>query len=268
MKLSLRHRLHRLAGPLLVCLLSIPLISAAQPAPNPQANSSTNAPLPLAKDVLARFVKAIGGETAFAKINSQHLKGKCEMGAQGITGDLEVFAKRPDKLVIKISLPAVGDLIQGFDGKVGWSTNPMTGPMVLDGKMLDQLREQARFDSVLHDPTEFKSMQTTGKTLFEGRDCYQVKLARRSGQETTEYYDVETGLLIGSAEVQETPLGSIAVTAIIGEYKKFGDILFATRLTQKMGPLAQVMSFSTMDFNQVNDSAFVLPEQIKALVKK
>jgi hypothetical protein len=245
--------------------VSLPLLRAAEPTPAPPAN--TNA-LPAAQEILNRFVKEIGGKAAFAKINSQHLTGKCEMGAQGISGKLEVFAKRPDKLVIKISLPGVGDLLQGFDGKVGWSMNPVTGPMVLDGKMLEQLREQARFDSVLHDPEEFKSMETIAKTKFEGKDCYKLKLVRKSGQEATEYYDVDTGLLSGSSEVQETPLGAISVTALSSDYKKFGDILFATRLTQKMGPLAQVMSFDTMEVDQVDDKAFELPDQVKTLVKR
>jgi hypothetical protein len=35
-----------------------------------------------------------------------------------------------------------------------------------------------------------------------------------------------------------------------------------------MGPLAQIMNFSTIDFNKVDDSAFALPDQIKTLVKK
>jgi hypothetical protein len=251
----------------LVCLCATWAALAAEPG-KPGPESTAALPLPEAKDILARFAKEIGGEKAFAKIESQHLTGKCDMGAQGITGDLEVFAKRPDKLVIKITLPAVGDLLQGFDGKTGWSLNPITGPMVLEGKMLDQIREQARFDAVLHDPAEFKSMQTLGKTQFEGKDCYKVKLVRKSGQESIEYYDLETGLLSGSSEVQETPLGAISVTAVISDYKKFGEILFATRLTQKMGPLAQVMSFEKMDLNSVADSAFDLPQQIKALVKK
>jgi hypothetical protein len=237
-------------------------------ATNQASSSATNALLPEAKKVVARFVKELGGEDAFAKINSQHVNGKCDMGAQGITGELEVFAKRPDKLVIKITLPGVGDLLQGFDGKVGWSMNPITGPMVLEGKMLEQIREQARFDSVLHDASDFKSMQTVGKNPFEGKDCYKLKLVRKSGQETIEYYDAQKGLLTGSTEVQETPLGAITVTAVISEYKKFGDLLFATRLTQKMGPLAQVMSFEKMEFNTVPDRAFDLPEQIKALLRK
>jgi hypothetical protein len=140
--------------------------------------------------------------------------------------------------------------------------------MVLEGKALEQSREQARFDAVLHDASEYKSMQTVERTTFEGKECYKLKLVRRSGQEVTEYYQVDTGLLAGSAETQETPLGPIAATAIASDYRKFGDVLFATRLVQKMGPLSQVMTFEKMEFNTVEDAKFDLPEAIKALVKK
>jgi zinc protease len=259
---------------LLLLALAVPIGAgepskpAAEAATTPAAPATPAAPLPKPEDVIARFVQVIGGKQAFDKIQSQHIKGKFDMGGQGITGDLEVFAKRPDKLVIKINLPGIGDLWQGFDGTVGWSLNPATGPMVLEGKMLDQVREQARFDGVLHEASDFKSMETLGREPFEGKTCYKLKLVRKSGQEVTEYYDVQSGLLVGSSEVQETPLGAIAATGLTSDYKKFGDVLFATKLTQKMGPLAQVMTFTSMDFNKVDDSAFDLPDQIKGLAKK
>lgn len=230
--------------------------------------AETPAKTPAAREIMDRFVREIGGAEAFKKIESQHMKGKFEMGGQGITGNLEVFAKRPDKLLIKINMPGVGDLLQGFDGEVGWSLNPVTGPMVLEGKMLAQLKEQARFDAVLHAEGDLKSAKVEGITPFEGKDAYKVKVVRKSGQEAVEYYDVKSGLLVGSSEIQETPLGSIAATGMVSDYKKFGDVLFATRLTQKMGPLAQVMSFDSVEFNTVDDAVFELPEQIKALIKK
>ena len=246
--------------------LPAPMVQAAElakPAAVPPA-----ATLPAAKDVVNRFVREIGGAAAFQRIDSQRMTGRFEMTGQGITGQIEVLAKRPDKMVMKMTLPGMGDMVQGYDGKIGWSLNPVTGPMLLEGKMLDQVREQARFDAVLHPPGEFSAMETVGKAQFEGKDAYQLKLVRKSGQEVTEYYDIQSGLLLGSSELQETPLGSIPVAAVVGEYKKFGDVLFATKLVQKMGPLAQVMTFEKMDLNSVDDSTFELPAQIKALVPK
>jgi zinc protease len=243
-----------------------PGFAAAPADPGPAVESKASAPA--AQEVIARFVREIGGKAALEKVQSQHMTGKFEMSAQGMNGTLEVFAKRPDKVLMKISLPGVGEMIQGFDGKVGWSLTPVTGPMLLEGKMLEQVREQANFDAVLHDASRFKSMQTAGQGQFDGKECYTLKLVKQSGQESTEYYDTKTGLLVGSSEVQETPLGSVPVTGVIGEYKKFGDILFATRLSEKMGPLTQVMTFQTMELNTVDDSVFELPEAIKALTKK
>jgi hypothetical protein len=256
--------------PGLVCTVLIwwPLAVLGEPGRASAPVAATNAPLPAAKEVVARFVKEIGGPAAFAKIDSQHVHGKFDMAGQGITGDLEVFAKRPDKLIIKITVPGIGDVVQGFDGKVGWSMNPMTGPMVLEGKMLEQLREQAQFDSVLHNAAEFKSMELAGRTVFEGKECYQINLVRQSGQPSTEYYDVNTGLLHATAEVQETPLGSIKATGVLSDYKQFGEALFATTITQKMGPLAQVMHFNSVEFNHVDDSVFELPKEIKRLIEK
>lgn len=254
---------------LIVCrgTLGEPASAPAKVEAQPLNGAAVTA-LPKPDEILARFVKELGGKAAFDKLDSQHVLGKFEMSAQGITGKLEVFAKRQDKLLIKINLPALGEMLQGYDGKIGWMVAPMTGPMVLDGKMLEQSREQARFDAVLHAPSEFTSMQTVGRTNFDAKECYQVKLVRQSGQEVNEFYDVKTGLLAGSTELQETPLGNISVTAMTSDYKKFGDLLFATRMTQKMGPMAQVMIFEQMDFNSVADPVFDLPSQVKALTKK
>lgn len=250
---------------LVLCLASATPCAAGEPAP---AASRAAAKLPTAEEVIARFVKEIGGEAAFAKIKSQHLTGKFEMGAQGMNGALEVFAKRPDKLLIKITLPGLGDMLQGYDGKAGWVENPVTGPMLLEGKMLEQLKEQANFDTVLHNAALFKSTQNTGEADFDGKKCYKLKLVKQSGEESTEYYEIASGLLVGSSEVQETPLGAVPVTAVISEYRTFGEIRFATRLTEKMGPLTQVMSFQNMEINNVDDAVFALPESIKGLLKK
>ena len=189
------------------------------------------------------------------------------MPGQGIVGDMEVFAKRPDKTLMKVNIPGIGEVVQGYDGKIGWSVNPVTGPMLLEGKMLEEFREQASFDVDLHDESEFKSMETVEKTVFDGKPCYKLKLVRVSGKEVTEYFEVETGLLAGSTQTQETALGPVVVTGSVSDYKKFGDTLFATKLTQKLGPLTQLMTLESMEFNTVPDSVFELPETIKTLAK-
>ena len=92
--------------------------------------------LPSAKAILERYAKEIGGKEAFAKHTSQHVIGTVEMPAQKISGKMEVFAARPNKLVMKVSLPGLGDVTTGYNGEVGWMNTAVTGPMLLEGKMI------------------------------------------------------------------------------------------------------------------------------------
>jgi hypothetical protein len=232
------------------------------------AEAKKTGKLPTPGEVIARHLEAIGGKDAFARIQSQELQGRFELPAQGIRGELTAQGKRPDKLFIKITLPGLGEMLQGFDGQVGWAINQVTGPMLLEGVQLDQIKEQAQFDSMLHEEEEFKSMETAGIVEFEGKQCYKLKLVRKSGREVTEYYDKETGLLRGTTELQESPFGQVTVTSIAEDYKKFGELLFESKITQKLGPLTQVITVTSMEFNKVDDAVFALPDQIKALLKK
>lgn len=252
----------------LVCLAHLPFDGISAEKPGTPDKAEPAAKLPAASEIISKFVQAMGGKEAYLKIESQHAKGKFEMPAQGISGDLEVFHKRPDRLRIKVNIPGVGDILTGFDGKVGWSVNAAMGPMLLDGKQLEQMRDEADFNAVLHDLNNYKSMETIEVTQFDNKQCYKLKLVKKSGQEVTEYYDLKSNLLIGMVMSQESPLGQMVVTNILAEYKKYNDVLFPTKVTQKMGPIEQTMTMASHELNQVDDSAFELPEQIKALVKK
>jgi len=249
----------------LIAILGV-CITFATSAQTKQTNSESN--LPPAKEIISKFVKTIGGRAAFQKIQSQHMKGKFEMPAQGLSGDLEVFAKRPDKLAVKISLQGLGEILRGYNGAVGWSVDMATGPALLEGKMLEELREQADFDGVLHGEKKYKSMETVAIADFEGARCYQLKLVRNSGNEVNEYFDIKSGLLVGVVLNQETPLGAMLVTATLGDYQETAGVLFARRITQKIGPIEQVMTITSFKENQAPDSAFEVPSEIKPLLKK
>jgi zinc protease len=250
----------------ILVIASTPLAQTEKPAV--VAKPGATAPLPAAKDVIARFIKLMGGKEAFSKIKSQHGKGKFSMPAQGLEGDLEVFALRPNKLLTEMTISGIGKVQQGFDGTVGWSLSVATGPMLQQGKQLQQAAEQAQFDSVLHNATDYKSMENLGEAEFQGRTVYKLKLIKNSDVEVTEYYDKESGMLIGSTSPQETPLGPMMVINLAGDYKRFGDVYFPTKVVQKVGPIEQIMTITSYEFNTVDPKVFELPAEIKTLIKK
>lgn len=229
---------------------------------------TANENLPTAEEILNRFGKEIGGVDTFAEKKSQHAKGAVEMPGQNISGKMEIFATRPNKMIIKMDMAGVGQITTGFDGKVGWMSSPLTGPMLLPEKSVEQMAAQADFDHALHRPEDYKSMEVLGVEEFAGEPCYKLKLVHRTGFETTEYFSKKSGLQKGFESNQESPFGPVNVTTVVAEYKKFDGILMPSKVVQKMSGMEQTLTIDEMEFNTVAASEFEVPEEVKALIAK
>ena len=223
--------------------------------------------LPLARDIVARHVAAIGGEAAYNAVKSVRLRGRFELTGQNISANFEMLAARPSKLLLHVDIPGLGVNESGYDGKVGWSLNPQTGPRLLTGRELDELATDANFDSTLHPASEFKELTTIGRTSYDGRLAFKLRAVFNSGVEQTEYFDAETGLQIGWEASRQTELGVVPTSAILRDYKKFGALMQATTVVQKALFLEQVLHVTTCEYDVVEAKAFDLPASIKALVK-
>ena len=100
---------------------------------------------------------------------------------------------------------------------------------------------------------------------FEGEDCYEVKLVRKSGFTYHEFFSVKTGLLTGVKMNVTSQMGTVPVTTIHSEYKAFGGVMTPTITRQKMMGLESITTIDTMTFDAVDAKAFALPDAIAAL---
>jgi hypothetical protein len=246
------------------------------PAPPPKPDASRDLPaqqadqeraLPSARTIIDRYVEAIGGRKAILAHSSSHLSGTMTVTGSGITGVLDIYGAKPDKSLVKINLGGIGDLFEGFDGINAWSISPMTGPMLTQGKELDEKKFDADFYSDLHDPARYTSMKTVEKMTFEGRPCYKVSLVKKDGGEDIEFFDVATGLKAGAMVTRESQMGPISATQALSDYKKFGELLLPTTMKQSQMGMDQVVKVTSIEFDNVAPSTFDPPAQIKALIK-
>jgi hypothetical protein len=212
-------------------------------------------------------VRAIGGRDAVLRHSSLRAVGTFSMPGQGIAGTVERFAARPDRFREKVSMSGVGEMQLGFDGSVGWMVTPMTGPMVLTGKQLEQLRRDAEFDAALHDPAGYTALETVGQVEFEGRPAYKVRALRTNGDEDFEFFDADNGLLIGSIVTRESPLGTMKATNVMSDYRAFSGLQLPTRQVQRVLGTEQVVTITSVEFGGVEPAAFAPPASILALVK-
>jgi hypothetical protein len=235
-------------------------------APKPSAPAASK-DLPTARAVIDRYIEVAGGREAFLKHNSILLKGKTEVAGKEIGGSMMLATAKPNKMVLIVDLAGI-PIKTGFDGKIGWQVNPLTGPSIMEGAELRDVSRQSDFFAILHDDKSFKSMENLGKTEFEGEECYKLKLTYPDGGDITEFYSVKTGLQKGFMGTQESSLGAITATSVNEENKKFGDLLLPSRVTQKMAGagLSQTMVVESVEFDNVPDSMFEPPAEIRALL--
>ncbi len=223
--------------------------------------------LPDGRAVIDRFVEAIGGKDAILAQGAQHAKGRVEIEAQGISGDMDVYSAPPNKMYTHVAFSGIGSIRAGYNGEVGWMIHPAMGPMVLEGKMLEQTRHQSDATAPLHPETLIASLETMEKTDFEGQPCYKVKVTTRWDEEYFEYFNMESGLLVGIERSQSSPMGEVPATSVVSDYQEFDGVLSPRKTVQRVMGIEQVVTVLELSNIEPADTLFAIPESIKALME-
>jgi len=94
---------------LLILTLSLSLASILVGGePNSQSKSATEAPT--LEQILDKYVEALGGRAALAKVNSRASKGTFTSINLKTKGSLEIYAKAPNKWLMVLLAQGYGNL--------------------------------------------------------------------------------------------------------------------------------------------------------------
>ena len=256
----------------LAAVTAVPPLSAqtskAPPKPaTPKPTAPAEAKLPPAREIIDRHIREVGGRAAILAHSSMRIVGTASMPAAGLSGKLEIFHAKPNKFLQRVSFPGLGEIEEGFDGKVGWSTSALTGPILFDGKQLEERAFDADFYDELKSPERYTSITTLEKTTFEDRPVYKVRLVKKTGGEDVEFYDVETGLKAGGMATRESPMGPMQGTTAYSDYRKYGVLRQPSTMKMTTLNVQMVMSIAVLEYDTVDPAIFTPPPQIKALIK-
>ena len=241
-----------------------PTTTSADAQPQTTATS-----LPAGPAILARFVQAVGGRDAITRRTTMRALGTFEMPVAGVKGQFDLLQVAPNKMAMTMTLPGMGQLVTGYDGTTAWSVNPMQGPRVVEGRELDQIRDEAGPQAMFRATDRIRSAETMELTSIGAQSCYRVKLTYHSGRETVDCYSTETGLLVASTQRQESSMGSVEITTIFGDWKDFGGITVPTKLRAQMMGQEMVQTIERVEFDRPEDAKAVeMPNEVKPLVRR
>lgn len=225
---------------------------------------SQTARLNTADAVLERYKEALGGADAIKNVQSETTRGEIE--GTGLKGKATfVNYSKPFKSLFKVTLPDGAEIDSGFDGTVSWTITPQ-GASIDKDTPLESVRRDADLQYALHQPDYFKKLEFAGMTDFEDHRCYWLHGTTHWGKDNNQFYDVETGLLVGYR--YQADAGSPLVnTAVFSDYKSYGRRLTPTKLVNRSGDRMRTLTITSLTYEPLSDSLFELPAAVKALLK-
>ena len=188
----------------------------------PSSSSPTPEPSPTVKQILDRYVEAVGGAEALTKIISRTAKGS-RIGADGVLVPEEVYQKAPDKLLTITKYPNVV-FSNGFNGTAGWAHSSREGPTPLPDQFLDQLKRDAVFYKELRTPELYSELTVLGRTAVRDEDAYVIRAKPANGDVEKLFFNVKTGLLVRRYTESDTPLGKLPLQIDYEDYREVDGI--------------------------------------------
>jgi hypothetical protein len=259
-------------------LLAVLAISSFSPAAAAHVHGVQSEALPSAREVIERHVTAAKLKPRVETTKSMHVVGTFSVPAAGINGTMDTWHAKPDLHYATVELGGFGKMVAGYDGKTGWMIQPMMGARILSGTELMQAKLEAEYDSALKPESRYESMRTVGRETFEGKDCYKVELIvkpqgdldaekTKAARTTKEYYEVATGLLLGSEGYQAGEMAEGPITSVFSDYKDFGGQLMAAKTVVRTGGQELVLTVDKVEFDTAGADTFAPPAEIRTLVE-
>jgi photosynthetic reaction center cytochrome c subunit len=241
--------------------VNVPVISEEKEkvvAEEKMRHEETNpANLPSADQILGRFLQAVGGVEAAARISTRIQKGTLTAGAKQFP--VEVFAKEPAKRATTVHFPG-GDNVTGTNGKEGWLNTPgrpvhaMTAPEVAAARMDAELFFPASLRQI------FKELKVEQQGQIDGRPVYVLTGIPENLPPEQLYFDEQSGLLVRVLRFTETPLGLNPTQIDYADYREEGGVKTPFRWTITRPSGGFTIQIEQMQQNvPIEDSKFAEP---------
>ncbi len=171
-----------------------------------------------ADEIIAKYLKTIGGATKIAAVKSIRRTGKLT-GGGGFEAVVVQENKRAEFVREEFTFQGMTG-VNAFDGKTGWKIEPWGGKKDVETLSEEELKgmiEDAEFDGPLVNyQQKGHQVEFIGKDEIEGTECLKLKVTRKNGDVSiffmdTDYFvpiKIETKRMVRGAEQEsETSLG-------------------------------------------------------------
>ncbi len=240
------------------------LLSASFVAIASASSLSAQAPQ-TADELIARYIKAVGGLDKIKAVSSLRRVGKYN-GGGGFEAIYIQENKRPDLVREEFTFQGM-TAINAWDGRTGWKIDPFGGKKDAEALSEDEMHGvllDADFDEPLVNyRAKGNKIELAGTDQVEGTDVYKLKVTLKNGDIRTYYLDTEFFVPIKVDDTRTIRGSDQETETILGDYKQVAGwyIPFSIETGRKGDQNRAKFTWDNVEPNVVlDDSRFHKPE--------
>lgn len=214
--------------------------------------------------VVARHLEAIGGLDKLAAIQSLKISGKMVLGGGQLEAPITTWIKRPNRTRTEVIVTGK-PIVQAFDGKTGWTINPMNGSNQPQLMPADQTAGMAETDAIEGPLTQYKekghSAELAGIEDVDGVKAYRIRLTRNNGKASTIFLDAKTFLQLKILQQAVQAGQPVETETTLSDFRPVGGVQMPhAQEVKSNGRVVMRRTISEIEVNAtIPDQLFVMP---------
>ncbi|CAN5597776.1 hypothetical protein BH10ACI1_BH10ACI1_00270 [soil metagenome] len=184
------------------------------------------------EELMAKTIDALGGESAWRKINSREMTFEIDFENQGVKGFGTSYAKTPNLASTQMTFTALGKNIgtdfSYFDGTKGGEIVSFATAEIFTGKRLEDVKVESDFYGLVNWKS-VKKVEVMGTDKVGDEDVYKVVFRPENASEFTYFISQRSFLPLKktSLVVSSTSSQSLPVTQTFSDYRAVDGVMLA-----------------------------------------
>ncbi len=245
------------------------------PEPQPQEGTK-KAPrvadkkvLPPPQQIFNRHIEATGSREAYEKLRNVLMQGTITVTRSGQDMGFTEYRAAPNKDLQIIEPNDGGVLREGCDGETVWRLSEKKGPLIFEGAPKAALMREGAFNRMLQLADLYEVVETIGVEDVSGDECYHVLMTPPRGLSESNFYSIESGLLVMRRLLVRGPYGDVPREVALGEYEETGGIRSPQKSRKTQMGHEFITTIDSVEYNvDLADDFFDLPDEVRAALEE